>query len=846
MAGAFFARFIPPTKKDLRFSKPSEALQKRKRGPYSQVTDASTPPPSPKKQKKSEGVPSSSNKEVYKKDKRFRSVVDDSVQKAPDGEETNASTPADETETISSEGKKDLAKRQSVKCDPRKIEASPDITKTEDIILQNGTPENLVQNGKSSKRERKQRSKRLEVNGSDAEIASVKHSKILSRFKKSTVESKVIQNDPLNVAGNVKGTNEAIEPVVAHGLEPLPQPLLAASDSDEKPSYSSLPPWLAKPLTISADRRVKFADLGIDTKLLKILDDHGYKEAFAVQSTVIPLLLPTPSYHPGDLCISAATGSGKTLSYVLPMIKALDTSTATRLRGLIVVPTRELVKQARETCELCAAGTGLRVGTALGNVAIRDEQRTLMRVDSVYDPQSSAEQQQNYMKAEHWTQFNLQDYVSEIKGLNVPLPGYVSRREPNVDILISTPGRLVDHIRFTKGFNLHHLQWLVIDEADRLLNESFQEWVDVVMNFLDIGRSFDVFGATGKFLSNFGISMSRKHPRKVVLSATMTKDVSKLNSLRLVNPKLVVIGASETEKLADPQHSTAKIEDVALITLPPTLKEHSVPAGDGSEKPLYLLRVLLHHIGVDPNTKNALRRRASLQKSWVVDSSHHASSSDSSDSLSSPSLSDSESSSGESTPSSDYKPATSSPNENIARVLVFTRSSEAASRLSRLLSLLCPSIASKVGTIIKSSKSSASRKTLSSYRQGKVTIIIATDRASRGLDLPSLTHVINYDVPTSLTVYVHRVGRTARAGSKGSAWTLVTHGEGKWFSATITKDSDGKIVRPGAMERVNVKLDSMKDIKQEYGAALDRLETEVKTDFRSKRPSRTDRAIVGS
>ncbi|OXV05693.1 hypothetical protein Egran_06539 [Elaphomyces granulatus] len=843
MAGAFFARFIPPTKKDLRFSKPSEALQKRKRGLDSQVTDASTPPPSPKKQKKSEGVPSSGNKEVYKKDKRFRSAVDDSVQKAPDGEKTNASTPADETETISSEGKKDLAKRQPVKCDPRKIEASPDITKTEDIILQNGIPDNLVQNGKSSKRERKQRPKRLEVNGSDAEIASVKHSKILSRFKKSTVESKVIQNDPLDVAGNVKGTNEAIEPVVAHGLEPLPQPLLATSDSDEKPSYSSLPPWLAKPLIISADRRVKFADLGIDTKLLKILDDHGYKEAFAVQSTVIPLLLPTPSYHPGDLCISAATGSGKTLSYVLPMIKALDTSTATRLRGLIVVPTRELVKQARETCELCAAGTGLRVGTALGNVAIRDEQRTLMRVDSVYDPQSSAEQQQNYMKAEHWTQFNLHDYVSEIKGLNVPLPGYVSRREPNVDILISTPGRLVDHIRFTKGFNLHHLQWLVIDEADRLLNESFQEWVDVVMNSLDTGRSFDVFGATGKFLSNFGVSMSRKHPRKVVLSATMTKDISKLNSLRLVNPKLVVIGASETEKLADPQHSTAKIEDVALITLPPTLKEHSVPAGDGSEKPLYLLRVLLHHIGVDPSTKNALRRRASLQKS---DSSHHASSSDSSDSLSSPSLSDSESSSGESTPSSDYKPATSSPNENIARVLVFTRSSEAASRLSRLLSLLCPSIASKVGTIIKSSKSSASRKTLSSYRQGKVTIIIATDRASRGLDLPSLTHVINYDVPTSLTVYVHRVGRTARAGSKGSAWTLVTHGEGKWFSATITKDSDGKIVRSGAMERVNVKLDSMKDIKKEYGAALDRLEIEVKTDFRSKRPSRTGRAIVGS
>ena len=107
----------------------------------------------------------------------------------------------------------------------------------------------------------------------------------------------------------------------------------------------------------------------------------------------------------------------------------------------------------------------------------------------------------------------------------------------------------------------------------------------------------------------------------------------------------------------------------------------------------------------------------------------------------------------------------------------------------------------------RSNKSSASRKTLTAYRQGKISIIIATDRASRGLDLPSLSHVVNYDVPSSITTYVHRVGRTARAGKEGSAWTLVAHREGRWFEKEKTvidstqmriSDWNLKLIRPTA------------------------------------------------
>lgn len=653
---------------------------------------------------------------------------------------------------------------------------------------------------------------------------------VMSKFSQSMKANEATKEKAKEEAQEQKKT-DAAEPVVAHGLEPLPQPE-PAPEQTEKPTYSSLPEWLANPVRVSADKKAKFSDLGIDADLLRTLENNGYKDAFAVQSTVLPLLLDGQTKHTGDLCVSAATGSGKTLSYVLPLVKSLERDQAPRLRGLIVVPTRELVKQARETCELLAAGSGLQIGSAVGNVAIKDEQNILMRHDAVFAPKAYYHMQHKKPTAKDWTNFSLRETVAEVQSHGELRPGYVAMSEPNVDILICTPGRLVDHIRSTKGFTLKHLQWLVVDEADRLLNESFQEWVDNVTHSLDQRHETSDFG--GQYLSSLGVPMESPEPKKVILSATMTRDITKLNSLRLNNPKMVIISSENVS--TDESGIVVTADDE--YTLPSTLKEYSVPVGDGAEKPLYLLRLLLSHINASAKTTASDNKIADDETTADDFDASSDTSSDTSDSdslifTSSDSESSSEDSSDSNTTSNDSDTTTKSTSTS-STVLVFTKSSESASRLSRLISILDPSLSDRVGTIIKSSNSSASRKTLAAYRQGKISIIIATDRASRGLDLRSLAHVVNYDVPASLTSYVHRVGRTARAGEQGSAWTLVAHREGRWFNNEIVKNEDGKIIRPSNVQKINMKLDGMDDTKSKYGAALEMLEKEVQTGGKSK------------
>ena len=209
-----------------------------------------------------------------------------------------------------------------------------------------------------------------------------------------------------------------------------------------------------------------------------------------MQATVIPLLLDEKYRHRGDLCVSASTGSGKTLSYVLPINQSLQREYLPRFRALIVVPTRELVKQAREAFEAC--GSNLRIGTAIGNVALKDEQQKIMRWESIYSPEKYNQDQQKIMSEDDWADFDLLKYRDEVEHTKVQLPQYVQVARPNIDVLISTPGRLVDHIRQTDGFSLRQLQWLIVDEADRLLNESFQEWVSVLTTALNKEKNANV------------------------------------------------------------------------------------------------------------------------------------------------------------------------------------------------------------------------------------------------------------------------------------------------------------------------------------------------------------------
>jgi ATP-dependent RNA helicase DDX51/DBP6 len=650
-------------------------------------------------------------------------------------------------------------------------------------------------------------------------LSDQRHDGVRQKFEASKARARIrassrdAKDERKQSYGNSENTNEeraAAEEL--HGLEPLPQPP-QAGPSTEMPTYSALPGWMATPLRVQSSSTIDFKNLSLDKQLISNLQAKGLTKAFAIQAAVLPLLSKGHLRHRGDICISAATGSGKTLAYVLPLVQALEGFVGTKLRGLIVVPTRELVAQAREVCEVCAAGTSVRIATALGSKALKDEQNILIEQHTVYDPEQYKRDRE---KPTDWTTFGLEDILAQ-SDEDTPMTNYVKKFSSKVDVLITTPGRLVDHLRSTPGFNLDDVQWLIIDEADRLLNESFQEWIEIVMPAL---KSDAATRSRDELLQELRLDVPERNVQKVILSATMTQDISKLNSLDLQNPKLVVVGDLPKPQTANKDR--AAVEDTEFVpdangifNLPPKLVEFAVSVGDGSEKPLYLLELLKSHILRPPEQRNGVAASSSTTAPLGAGSgtpnrtepeSDDTSSSDSSDTADTDSsdVSDSDSSTF-TTP-----PPTTRPTQT---VLIFTRSTEAATRLSRLLSLLSPSLAPRLGVLTKSTSSSTSRKTLSHFRRGKTTLLVATDRASRGLDLAGLAHVVSYDVPASATTYIHRVGRTARAGKEGKAWTLVGHREARWFWNEIGKSKEGGAsgeVRVGRgdrkVKRVNVDI----------------------------------------
>lgn len=168
---------------------------------------------------------------------------------------------------------------------------------------------------------------------------------------------------------------------------------------------------------------------------------------------------------------------------------------------------------------------------------------------------------------------------------------------------------------------------------------------------------------------------------------------------------------------------------------------------------------------------------------------------------------------------------------DIARgILVFTKSNETAVRLGRLLALVEPSYFTTVGTLTSTTSTSSRRKTIHSFNAGKLFILVASDLVSRGLDLANLAHVINYDIPSSITNYVHRVGRTARAGKKGWAWTMFTPSEGRWFWREIARSQDIFRQADCKVSRVNIDAKSFgNELRGRYEAALEELGQEARS-----------------
>ncbi|KAK9472798.1 P-loop containing nucleoside triphosphate hydrolase protein [Dipodascopsis tothii] len=451
------------------------------------------------------------------------------------------------------------------------------------------------------------------------------------------------------------GAAAAHKPVAAAraaGLVPIPQPEAHARSGD-----SGRAEWFVRPTYVRPDQTRPFAKLGLSERMVRTLADSGFADAFSVQMTMIPELLRgirelAPDAKPSYL-VNAATGSGKTLAYGVPIVEALQGRVVPQVRALIILPTKPLVQQVRAVVESLARGTSLRVVALRSDRPFREEQALL--------------------------------------------------RAHTPDILLATPGRLVDHIR-QSGLVLGQLRFLVIDEADRLLNQSFQEWVDVLMGAIDEDARLRA-----------PLTEAWAAPvQKLIFSATLSRDAGKWASLRIKLPRVYIVGERAGRAAAD------VTDDFAV---PATLAEHTVAVPDPALKPLVLLNL--------------------LRQEGVRD---HA--------------------------------------------LVFAKSNEAAARLAALLTILDgslkrPATPYRIGVVTGELDLAQRRRTLASLADGALDLVVCTDFIARGIDISHIKHVVNYDLPLSAREYVHRVGRTARAGNDGAAWTLVANFEKRWYKGLL-------------------------------------------------------------
>jgi ATP-dependent RNA helicase DDX51/DBP6 len=669
------------------------------------------------------------------------------------------------------------------------VEASPKAPSPVQERTASPATEVVSSTPKSAKKPKK-RKRDVETQAEQDEDTSKKHKAIFTKFEKASklAEARNQRKDEDDLE-----EKEELPAEELHDLQPMPQPAPVPEAAFE-PSFSTLPPWLAQPVTVESSKTVPFAELGVDAHYVKKLEQQGFNDALAVQTALLPMLHPGFEQHLGDICVSAKTGSGKTLAYLLPVIEALKDRAVPILSAIVVVPSRQLVNQALQVAEELCAGTKIKVGTALGNTAFAAEQKQLVKLRAQYNPRRAKEL---HARASQQFQTGFVEKGGVINDLmDMPLD-HIPQYDSGVDILICTPGRLVEHIEHTTGFLLNSVRWLVIDEADQLLNQNFQGWASVLMDALHGETPVDFMNAQERLLKRehnansvwSAVLPARRQLTKIVLSATMEKDLTKLGTLKLKRPKLVVVQDKTTEV------QTLQHED-NVFELPSTLDEFAVHVADGSNKPLHLLHVLLTYVFTglkssksDGNEAELLSRDSSDENEEDLASiAHHPS-----------------------------------------RVLVFTKSTENASRLSHLLSVLEPTFKDYLRTMTRALTAEASKKLLKSFGSGDVKILIASDAASRGLDVPGITHVINYDIPTSITSYIHRVGRTARAGKPGQAWTLFTKTEAAWFIKQVTKGDtvtrgNKKVKRMEWKESV-VTADGK---KKAYRAALSELEGAVK------------------
>lgn len=352
-----------------------------------------------------------------------------------------------------------------------------------------------------------------------------------------------------------------------------------------------------------------FEDLGLSPETLKAIADKGYTNPTPIQEKAIPVILMTR-----DIVGLAQTGTGKTASFTLPMIDALSGGRARMRmpRSLVLEPTRELAAQVAENFKDYGKYHKLSMALLVGGESMGDQTKLL---------------------------------------------------EKGVDVLIATPGRLLD--LFGRGsILLNDIKILVIDEADRMLDMGFIPDIEKIVSLIPPNR------------------------QTLLFSATMPPEIKKLTEKFLSNPKEVAVAAAATTAV--------------------TVEQFLVHA--------------------QPRDKKSILGKLIAQ-------------------------------------------------ENVKNAFIFLNRKRDISDVASFLKKQGYAAAPLHGDMVQAKRT----ETLQDFRDGKVTLLVCSDVAARGLDISAVSHVFNYDVPMNADDYVHRIGRTGRAGMQGRAWMITTEGEEKFL-----------------------------------------------------------------
>ncbi|EDW18696.1 probable ATP-dependent RNA helicase Dbp73D [Drosophila mojavensis] len=442
-----------------------------------------------------------------------------------------------------------------------------------------------------------------------------------------------------------------------------------------------LPAWLAHPTIIegglkaadSADAEADAASIKqlpyLEKYIRSALKQMKIKRLFPVQTAVIPWILeaqakPEP-FRPRDICVSAPTGSGKTLAFAIPIVQLLAKRVQCKVRALVVLPVAELALQVYKVFSALCSLTELEVCLLSKQHRLEDEQDKL---------------------------------VEQYKGV------YYSK----VDIVVTTPGRLVDHLHATKGFCLKSLKFLVIDEADRIMDAVFQNWLYHLDAHVRSTADQLLTGVQAPLCYQELLNSWGKQPHKLLFSATLSQDPEKLQNLRLFQPKLFT--TTLTMPVLQPALDNGELPDqtstfIGKYTTPAELTEQYCVT-EMRLKPLTLYAMVLLN--------------------------------------------------------------------NWKRFLCFTNSADTANRLACVLVHLFKDSTIRVKEL--SAKMSATKRghRLSEFARGNIHGLVCSDALARGIDVPNVDVVVSYEAPRHIKTYIHRVGRTARAGQKGTAITLLT------------------------------------------------------------------------